>query len=74
MQLDPDSPVDQAWMRTVLADAVAYLRKTFNYHVAEAVASPEEIHDLVLYASGVKEPAKYRRIAHCGSSRRPASC
>ncbi len=63
MQLDPDSPVDQAWMRTVLADAVAYLRKTFNYQVAEAVASPEEIHDLILYASGVKEPTRYRRIA-----------
>ncbi|MGA9522632.1 MAG: TIGR04552 family protein [Myxococcaceae bacterium] len=63
MQLDPDSPVDQAWMRTVLADAVAYLRKMFNYQVAEAVASPEEVHDLFLYAAGVKEPARYRRIA-----------
>ncbi|MBX5481953.1 MAG: TIGR04552 family protein [Myxococcaceae bacterium] len=61
--LDPDDPEDQRWMRTVLADAVAYLRKTFNYKVAEAVANPEEIHDLFLYASGAKEPGKYRRIA-----------
>jgi uncharacterized protein (TIGR04552 family) len=61
--LNPDDPLDQEWMRTVLAGAVAYLRKTFNYQVAEAVASPAEIHDLFLYAAGRKEPAKYRRIA-----------
>ncbi len=61
--LDPDNPVDEAWMRAVLADAVAYLRKTFNYQVADAVANPQEIHDLFLLASGVTEPAKYRRIA-----------
>lgn len=61
--LDPDDKHDADWMRTVLADAVAYLRKTFDYQVAEAVANPEEIHDLFLYASGMKEPAKYRRIA-----------
>ena len=61
--LDPSTPADQAWMRTTLADAVAYLRKTFDYQVAAAVANPSEIHELFLYASGVKEPARYRRIA-----------
>lgn len=61
--LDPDNPHDQAWMRQVLADAVAYLRKTFDYQVADPVADPEEIHDLFLLASGIKEPQKYRRIA-----------
>ncbi len=60
---DPENPVDEAWMRTVLADAVAYLRKTFNYQVADAVARPKEIHDLFLLASGQMEPARYRRIA-----------
>jgi uncharacterized protein (TIGR04552 family) len=60
---DPDSPEDEAWMRQVLAEAVAYLRKTFDYQVAEAVANPKEIHDLLLYASGTKEPTRYRRIA-----------
>ncbi len=62
-QLDAARPEDEAWMRTVLADAVEYLRKTFNYRVTAAVAHPEEMHDLFLYASGAKEPAKYRRIA-----------
>lgn len=61
--LNPDDPADEAWMRTVLADAVAYLRKTFDYQVSAAVAEPDEIHDLFLYASGVKEPARHRRIA-----------
>ncbi len=62
-QIDPSNPHDEAWARTVLADAVEYLRRTFNYRVADAVANPERIHDLFLYASGVKEPRKYRRIA-----------
>ncbi len=60
---NPENPVDESWMRTVLADAVAYLRKTFNYQVADVVARPKEIHDLFLLASGQMEPAKYRRIA-----------
>lgn len=50
-------------MRVVLGDAVEYLRRTFNYRVTESVANPEEIHDLFLYASGVKEPSRNRRIA-----------
>lgn len=61
--INPDDPTDEAWLRTILADAVAYLRKTFNYQVAEAVANPREIHDVFLYASGVLEPVRYRRIA-----------
>jgi uncharacterized protein (TIGR04552 family) len=61
--IDPESPVDVAWARQVLADAVDYLRKTFNYRVTDAVANPTEIHDLLLYASGAKEPARYRKIA-----------
>ncbi len=62
-QIDTLRPYDETWARTVLADAVEYLRKTFNYRVAEAVAKPAEIHDLFLFASGVKGPPKYRRIA-----------
>jgi len=62
-EIDPDSPEDVAWVRTVLADAVEYLRRTFGYRVTEAVANPKEIHDLFLCASGALEPLKYRRIA-----------
>src|SRR5713226_3559986 len=62
-QIDPTNPVDEAWARTILADAVEYLRRTFDYRVAEQVASPSEIHDLLLFASGVKEPQRYRKIA-----------
>lgn len=62
-QLDLSRSDDEAWARLVLADAVEYLRKTFNYRVADAVANPAEIHDLFLYASGAKGLPKYRRIA-----------
>ncbi len=51
-QIDPTRKHDEAWVRAVLADAVEYLRKTFNYRVADAVANPNMIHDLFLYASG----------------------
>lgn len=61
--LDPEDRTDEAWVRVVLADAVEYLRKAFNYRVTDAVAHPREIHDLFLYASGVKEPQRYRKIA-----------
>jgi uncharacterized protein (TIGR04552 family) len=53
---------DEAWSRSVLADAVEYLRRTFGYRVDDAVARPPELHDLFLCASGVKEP-RLRRIA-----------
>ncbi|WP_414640747.1 TIGR04552 family protein [Archangium sp.] len=62
-QIDTSRPEDEAWARTVLADAVEYLRQTFDYRVADAVADPEEIHDLFLYASGVKGLPRHRRIA-----------
>jgi uncharacterized protein (TIGR04552 family) len=58
-----EDPSDQAWVRRILDEAVDYLRSAFNYRVASAVAEPAEIHDLFLFASGVKEPQKYRRIA-----------
>ncbi len=61
-QIDPTSPHDEAWVRTVLASAVEYLRRTFNYRVADAVANPNMIHDLILYASGQVD-RKLRKIA-----------
>ncbi|HXX30754.1 MAG TPA: TIGR04552 family protein, partial [Myxococcaceae bacterium] len=60
--LDLSRSHDDAWARTVLGDAVEYLRRTFGYRVADAVARPHEVHDLFLFASGVKEP-RLRRIA-----------
>lgn len=62
-QLDTSRPYDEEWARTILADAVEYLRKTFDYRVADAVARPKEIHDLFLYASGAMGAPRYRRIA-----------
>jgi uncharacterized protein (TIGR04552 family) len=62
-QIDTSRAHDEAWARMVLADAVEYLRRTFDYRVADAVASPGEIHDLFLYASGVKGQPRHRRIA-----------
>jgi uncharacterized protein (TIGR04552 family) len=60
--LDLGNAHDNAWTRIILADAVEYLRRTFGYRVADAVARPNEIHDLFLFASGLKEP-RLRRIA-----------
>lgn len=62
-QIDTTQPHDEAWARTVLTNAVDYLRRTFDYRVADVVANPEELHDLFLYASGVKGMPRYRRIA-----------
>ncbi|HEY3586862.1 MAG TPA: TIGR04552 family protein, partial [Myxococcaceae bacterium] len=61
--LDLTKAEDEAWARLVLSDAVEYLRRTFSYRVADVVARPAEVHDLFLYASGVKEPYRFRRIA-----------
>jgi uncharacterized protein (TIGR04552 family) len=61
-QVDPTRADDEAWVRLVLSDAVEYLRKTFDYRVADAVANPNMIHDLFLYASGQID-RKYRKIA-----------
>ncbi|WP_434389316.1 TIGR04552 family protein [Melittangium boletus] len=62
-QIDTNRVEDEQWARKVLADAVEYLRKTFDYRVADVVAEPSEIHDLFLFASGVKGLPRYRRIA-----------
>jgi len=61
-RFDPNAPADETWMRSIVSDAVAYLRETFRYRVADAVANPVELHDLFLFASGVKEP-RHRKIA-----------
>jgi uncharacterized protein (TIGR04552 family) len=47
----------------VLAQAVEYLRIEFGYKVATPVAEPEDVRDVLLLASGAKEPQRYRRIA-----------
>lgn len=62
LQIDPTQKSDEIWVRTVLADAVEYLRNTFNYRVTDAVAHPNMIHDLFLLASGQVD-RKYRKIA-----------
>ncbi len=59
----PEHPADDARMREILAEAVAYLRSEFRYRVAEAIANPAEIHDIFLIASGVGEQRRLRRIA-----------
>ena len=60
---DLEDPRDEARLRTVLAQAVAYLRSAYGYQVAAAVAEPEDLRTLFLLASGVAEPSRYRRIA-----------
>jgi uncharacterized protein (TIGR04552 family) len=54
---------DERRLRSILEQAVEYLRKVFGYRVADAVAHPDDIRDLFLIASGVLEPKRYRRIA-----------
>jgi uncharacterized protein (TIGR04552 family) len=54
---------DERRLRSVLAQAVDYLRSAFGYLVADAVAAPADLRDLFLLASGAAEPARYRRIA-----------
>jgi uncharacterized protein (TIGR04552 family) len=60
---DVDDPKDEQRLRNILAQAVEYLRVEFGYRVAPAVASPEDVRDLFLYASAAREPVRYRRIA-----------
>jgi uncharacterized protein (TIGR04552 family) len=60
---DLASARDERRMRSILSQAVDYLRTVFGYRVADAVAHPEDLRDLFLIASGVLEPKKYRRIA-----------
>jgi len=59
---EPDDPFDRARLQRILDEAVDYLRTTFRYAVAEAVAHPAQVHDLFLLASGVGDP-RLRRIA-----------
>lgn len=60
---DPSDPRDERRLRSILSQAVDYLRRVFGYRVADAVAHPEDVRDLFLIASGVAEPRRYRRIA-----------
>jgi uncharacterized protein (TIGR04552 family) len=60
---DPDDPRDDRRLRSILGQAVEYLRTAFGYRVAEPVARPPDLCDLFLLASGVIEPKKYRRIS-----------
>jgi uncharacterized protein (TIGR04552 family) len=61
--VDLNDPRDEARLRGALAQAVEYLRRAFGYGVAGAVANPGDLRELFLLASGVGEPARYRRIA-----------
>jgi hypothetical protein len=60
---DLEDPRDEARVRAILAQAVAYLRAAYGYRVAAPVADPEDLRTLFLIASGVAEPSRYRRIA-----------
>ena len=60
---DPDDPRDVRRIRAILAQAVAYLRAEFGYRVAPQVAEPDDVRDLFLWASGARDPVRYRRIA-----------
>lgn len=62
-ELDLSRPHDDAWARTLLADAVDYLRRTFRYRVPRELAHPKEIHDLFLLASEKNGKGRARRIA-----------
>lgn len=53
---DPSNPADERRLRSILAQSVEYLRKTFRYSVTEYVASPARIQDLFLFASNALEP------------------
>ncbi len=60
---EPDDSRDERRLRSILSQAVDYLRTAFGYRVAEPVARPADVRDLFLLASGVAEPKRYRRIA-----------
>jgi uncharacterized protein (TIGR04552 family) len=60
---DLDDQRDARRLRSILGQAVEYLRRAFGYRVAEAVAQPADVRDLFLLASGAVEPVRYRRIA-----------
>jgi uncharacterized protein (TIGR04552 family) len=60
---DLDDPRDEHRLRSILGQAVEYLRNEFGYRVATPVASPTDARDLFLLASGATDPVRYRRIA-----------
>ncbi len=60
---EPERPADEAKLRQILEEAVAFLRSVFRYRVADVVARPPEIHDLLLMASDQGPHRRYRRIA-----------
>ncbi len=59
---DLSDPRDERRLRSILAQAVEYMRKAFGYRVAEAVAQPADLRDVFLQASGAAD-ARHRRIA-----------
>ena len=60
---DLADPKDDARLRNILGQAVEYLRAEFGYRVAPAVAAPEDLRQLFLFAAGARVPLRYRRIA-----------
>jgi uncharacterized protein (TIGR04552 family) len=60
---DVDDPRDERRLRSIVRQSVDYLRSEFGYRVAPAVAEVPDVRDLFLLASGVSQPARYRRIA-----------
>jgi uncharacterized protein (TIGR04552 family) len=60
---DVDDPRDEQRLRTILLQAVDYLRNEFGYIVAAPVAEPADVRELFLLASGASDPVRYRRIA-----------
>jgi uncharacterized protein (TIGR04552 family) len=62
-QFDLEDPRDEQRLRSILAQAVEYLRSELGYRVAPPVAEPEDVREPFLLASGAAEPHRYRRIA-----------
>jgi uncharacterized protein (TIGR04552 family) len=60
---DLEDARDERRLRSVLAQAVEYLRNEFGYRVAAPVAQPADLRELFLLASGAMEPVRLRRIA-----------
>ena len=60
---DLDDSRDERRLRSILRQAVEYLRTEFGYKVATPVAEPEDLREIFLLASGAAEPRRYRRIA-----------
>jgi uncharacterized protein (TIGR04552 family) len=60
---DLDDARDERRLRSILRQAVDYLRTEFGYKVATPVAEPEDLREIFLLASGAVEPHRYRRIA-----------